>query len=228
MNILLLNSSNVWGGTEEWACMAVHALAEEHAVSFAFSSDVVGDRIYVPKYSMSFRGFLDTATILKIVRVVQRERIEVLIPTKKTEYALAGVAARLCGAVNVLCLGIVRDLRNHPYNNLVYNILADGIIVNARPIKKTLLRSRFMREDRICVIYNGLDTDRLNAALCSSGREPKPFPFTIATMGRLESCAGWISAGNSGIKGYGSSKTIPATSCPCSAPWAIVVLKKIT
>lgn len=185
MNFLLLNSSDVWGGTEKWACMAAHALAAEHEVSFAFSADVIGERLHVPKHRMAFRSFFDLATVLEIVRLVRRKRIQVLIPTKKTEYLLAGVAARLCGAANILRLGIVRDLRNKPHNNLMYNILADGIIVNARPIKEMLLRSHFMRNERIRVIYNGLDTEQLDAALESSQRGTRRFDFTITTMGRL-------------------------------------------
>ena len=190
MNILVLNSSDVWGGTEKWACMAAHALAAEHDVSFAFAADVVGDRVEVAKHPMAFRSFFDIVTVLEIVRLIRRKRIQVLIPTKKTEYVLAGVAARLCGAVNVLRLGIVRDLRNRLHNNVIYNVLADGIIVNARPIKEMLLRSRFMHDERIRVIYNGLDTERLDAALESPRQRNKPFAFTVTTMGRLTRAKG--------------------------------------
>ena len=190
MNILLLNSSDVWGGTEKWACMAAHALAAEHDVSFAFAADVVGDRVEVAKHRMAFRSFFDIVTVLEIVRLIRRKRIQVLIPTKKTEYVLAGVAARLCGAVNLLRLGIVRDLRNRLHNNVIYNVLADGIIVNARPIKEMLLRSRFMRDERIRVIYNGLDTGRLDAALKSPRQGTRRFNFTITTMGRLTRAKG--------------------------------------
>jgi glycosyltransferase involved in cell wall biosynthesis len=170
--------------------MAAQALAADHEVSFAFSADAIGDRVPVRKYRMRFRGFTDLATVREIHRVVRRERVQVLIPTKKTEYVLAGIAARLGGAANVLRLGIVRDLRNKFHNDVIYNRLADGIIVNARPIKDKLMRSRFMRNDRIRVIYNGLDTDRLDAALEAPAQGIGRFAFTVTTMGRLTKVKG--------------------------------------
>ena len=187
MKFLFLNSSTTWGGTEKWACLAANALSDRHDVWFGFAADAVGDSLRVSKQRMVFQSRFDLRTVRQIVRLVREHHIDVLIPTKQTEYFLAGAAAKLCGAANILRLGIVRDLRNAIHNNVIYNKLADGIIVNAGEIKEVLLRSRYMQSKRIRVIYNGLDTDRLNEVLGSTRRVAKPFPFTIATMGRLTS-----------------------------------------
>jgi glycosyltransferase involved in cell wall biosynthesis len=62
--------------------------------------------------------------------------------------------------------------------------MADGIIVNAQKIKDTLLLSNFMRKERILVIYYGLDPEVITQQLKKD--VPKPFPFLITAIGRVE------------------------------------------
>jgi glycosyltransferase involved in cell wall biosynthesis len=123
-----------------------------------------------------------------LVSIVRKHRIDVLIPAKRKDYALAGIVSRVCGVCNVLWLGATRELGRSPLNDLVYNRMADGVIVNAQGIRDALLKSPFMRPERIAVIYNGLDTVALDAALAEAihGHEG----VRIVTMGRLDNNKG--------------------------------------
>lgn len=197
MNFLFLNSARDWGGNEKWTHMAAHTLAANHAVYLAYRRDVVGERFEVERIKLPFISGSDVVTLGRLIRFIRQHQIDVLIPTKRKDYVLAGLASRLLsnypGAQrrikNVLRLGIVRPLHKRPDHNLVYNHLADGVIVNAKPIRDVLLESPFMQAERIRLIYNGLDTTRLLDSLNSS--EERPFPFTITTMGRLTARKGF-------------------------------------
>jgi glycosyltransferase involved in cell wall biosynthesis len=101
---------------------------------------------------------LDLATLVKLVRVIRSQRIDVVLPTKVKEYWLGGIAARYAGAAIAIRLGIVRRLRALSLRDwLLYGVFPDRIIVNASAIKKELLKTPWMRADRIVVIYNGVE-----------------------------------------------------------------------
>ncbi|ACF14928.1 glycosyl transferase group 1 [Chloroherpeton thalassium ATCC 35110] len=183
MNFLFLNSARAWGGNEKWSLMAATSLRKNgHHVALAYRKPVIGERFDLPKHRLPFIGEIDFYTISQLVSIIRKERIEILIPTKRKDYVLAGLACKLTGAKNILRLGIVRDLKNGAYNNWVYNKMADGIIVNAREIKEVLLKSSYMKADKIKVIYNGLEIDAI-LKKSSESKFEKKFPFTVSAMG---------------------------------------------
>ncbi len=183
MKILLMNSARTWGGTEKWTRMAAETLSEEHEVFLAYRREIIGSRFKVKKYRLPCLSHIDLYTIFGLVRIIRKERIDVIIPTKRKDYLLAGLAAKACGITCILRLGIQRRLRIPVLHRLIYHTLPDGIIVNAKKIKQELLLSNFMEEEKIRVIYNGVDTGTLDRL----GRPPaeKPFRFLVATAGVL-------------------------------------------
>lgn len=183
MNFLFVNSARTWGGNEKWSQMAATSLKKNgHHVVLAYRRPVIGDRFDLPKYSLPFISEVDVYTLFRLVSIIRKEKIDVIIPTKRKDYVLAGIASRITGVKNVLRLGIVRDLKNRWYYNIIYNKLADGIIANAQQIKDVLLQSRFMKPEKIKVIFNGLDTARLDQNR-SAQRIEKPFEFLVTALG---------------------------------------------
>jgi glycosyltransferase involved in cell wall biosynthesis len=183
MKILLMNSARTWGGTEKWTRMTAESLAADHDVYLAYGREIVGNRFTVTRYRLPCLSHIDLYTLFRLVRIIRREKIGVIIPTKRKDYLLAGLAARICGITNILRLGIERRLRMPIMHRLVYHTLADGIIVNAEKIKKSLLASPFMKAEDIRVIYNGVDTAAIDRL-----REPpfrKNATFLVATAGVL-------------------------------------------
>lgn len=191
MNILFLNSARRgWGGNEKSIQLLASALAEEHTVILGYKSELVGSKFAITCYKLPFLHEADLYTIIALIRIVRKHRIDVIIPTKRKEYVLGGIVARLCGIKNILWLGANRPLKNNHLHNLIYNRLASGIIVNAHQIRNTLLQAPFMQEPNIRVIYNGIDTRLLDASLREHKAE-RPRPefspvLTITAMGRLD------------------------------------------
>ena len=183
MNIVFINSARTWGGTEKWVRMAAESLSVSHKVRLVYRKAVVGDTITVHNYRLPCVSHIDLYSLVKLVGIIKREKIDILIPTKRKDYVLAGLAARICGITNILRLGIVRELRIPIVHKLIYSTMADGIIVNAEKIQQSLLKSRFMQQTNIKVIYNGLDTDRIDRQ--SLRTTEKQYPFTIAAIGTL-------------------------------------------
>lgn len=183
MNILFINSARTWGGTEKWTRMAAESLADTHKVFVVYRRAVVGDNITVCKYRLPCVSHIDIYSLTRLVIIIKKEKVDVLVPTKRKDYVLAGLAAKICGIHNVLRLGIDRKLRIPFFHKLIYHDLADGIIVNAEQTRRSLLQSPFMRSDRIKVIYNGLDTRMIDED--RSLHTQKTASFLITAMGIL-------------------------------------------
>lgn len=185
MKILFLNSAGVWGGNEKWTHMAATSLSREHSVFLAYKSDFIGTLYPIKKIKLPFRWSFDPQTIISLISFVQKHQIDILIPTKKRDYVIAGLVARRCKKKNIIRLGIVRRLGRNPYKKFVYDTLTHGIIVNAQKIKEVLVESHYMSEQKIQVIYNGLDIEALDSQSYYFKSFDKPFPFMICTVGRL-------------------------------------------
>jgi glycosyltransferase involved in cell wall biosynthesis len=191
MNILFLNSARDWGGNEHWTNIASNSLSRENGVYLAYRTEKVGSRFGIKKYRLPFLNEVDVVTISRLISIIKRHQIHLLVPTKRKEYLLAGIVSRYCRVKNVMRLGIVRNLGKKWINNLIYNKLCDGIIVNALAIKEELGRADFIDTDKIRVVYNGVDVASLEKRSREHVDFTKPFPFTIASAGNISERKGF-------------------------------------
>jgi len=185
MKYRFLNSARRWGGNERWTALAAQGLAVRNEVFFAYRKMEIGSRFDVPKYRLPFWNEMDMLSISRLIFLIKKHHIDILIPTKRKDYVLAGFAAKAMGKKNVLRLGIERSIKNTWTNRLVYNSLCDGIIVNAEVIKNRLVQSGFIPPEKIRIIYNGIDFPALQEKAKLKNGFIKPYDFTIAAMGEL-------------------------------------------
>ena len=185
MNFLFLNSSRgkFDGGNEKSILLAAKAL-NAHQTVLAYRDEQMGVHFTITKYKLPFLNEADLYTIARLITIVKKHKIDVIIPSMRKDYALAGIVSRICNVKNVLWLGTTLDLKNKWIYNLVFNVMTDGIIVNAEKIRETLLRSSFMCQKSIKVIYYGLDPQAIE--LQAKQEIAKPFPFMVTALGRVD------------------------------------------
>ena len=183
MKILFINSAREWGGTEKWTRMAAVSLAGEHDVSLIYRREVVGKNFDVRKFRLPCLSQVDLYSLFRMVAIIRKTGTDVIIPTKRKDYFLGGLAGKITGTPVILRLGADRRLK-WPWQRLTYHTLSSGIIVNAEKIRNTLLETGYITSEKIKVIYNGLDTGEIDR-LCMQNSIPKPFPVTITGLGRL-------------------------------------------
>ncbi|NTW75053.1 MAG: glycosyltransferase [Chlorobiaceae bacterium] len=184
MNLLFINSARTWGGTEKWTSMAAGSIAEPDSACLVYRREIVGKRFTVKKFRLPCLSHIDLYTIMQVVRIVRKHRIDLVIPTKRKDYLVAGIASRICGITNLLRLGIDRTPSGMWFHRLMYGTLADGIIVNARKIRESLLKAPWLEPEKIRVIYNGIDTASIDRQF-PGGWPRKPDGFTVSSMGIL-------------------------------------------
>jgi len=185
MRILFLNSAKRgWGGNEKSILIAAEAMSERHTVLLAYRCDMVGTRFSVKKCKLPFLFEADLLTIVPLCVLVKKHNIDVVISTKRKDYVIGDIVARICGIPAIIWLGANRELDNTMLNRLIYQKLASGIIVNAEQIRNTLLRTPFMQQQLIRVIFNGIDTRALDQT--KQHQKKNPSTFTITAIGRLD------------------------------------------
>jgi len=115
--------------------MAAEALGESHNTILVYRKDVVGSNFTITKYRLPCLSEADLYTLWQLIRIINTEKVEAIIPTKRKDYFLAGIAGKLTGTPVILRLGADRQLRD-PWQRLTYHTLTSGIIVNAEKDKK--------------------------------------------------------------------------------------------
>lgn len=186
MRILFLNSARVWGGNEQWTWLCVRELNRlGHAAFLAYRRETVGGRFNVEKIRCPFFNEADLWTLWRLYRFVKRENIQCLVPTKRKDYVLAGWLRMLTGIPCLLRLGIVRDVSKDPFQRFVLSRMCDGIIVNAAAIRDVLCRVGGVPENKVRVIYNGVDTQVVKRLAESASGPVRFFPFQLCGTGML-------------------------------------------
>jgi glycosyltransferase involved in cell wall biosynthesis len=170
MNILMTNSSPIWGGNENWAVTAARLLRDRgHQVKMILlrGSPVV-DRavaqglpvITVPR----FGGDLEPLSLWRLYRIFGRERPDAVILTKTKDYWVCGLTSWQKGVpLRLLRLSIVRRVKDNVKYRLIYRKFVNGVIVNSRDVEQGIRESaEWTAQIPIQVLYNGIADPRSN------------------------------------------------------------------
>ncbi len=182
MNILFINTSRIWGGNEKWTHMAAHELAKRNKVFLAYRCPNLGRRFSVHKIRLPFLNRLDLYSLHQLVKFSRGQKIDILVSTNRKFFLLGVLASRLTGCKHFVRCGIVWRVPKNRYYRFLFKKI-DGIIVNAQAARDELARSGLVPEDKIHLVYNGLDTKKLDNK--EFPYTDKPYPFTIISSGEL-------------------------------------------
>ncbi len=152
----------------------------------------------VTPYVCATKGSLNTAYLREIVRVVRRERVDLL----QAHLAGASVYGSMAGTLTrkpVVSLfhGTV-DLEGASRllwaKNAVLRFGSDRIVAVSNGLRGDLLRRLPLRPDRMRVIYNGVDTERFHSAGTGSLREELglgPDTLLVCSVGNIRTPKGY-------------------------------------
>ncbi len=161
LNILFLNSAKSWGGNERWLASAANGLADRgHNVFLAYRTEIFKGRIYdsVRMIKLPFKHEFDLKTRKAIRPLIKEQSIDLLLPTKRKEYFIAGQIGKSMKIPVIFRMGILRSFPGWDLpQRYVYRYLPTAVIVNANIIMESLVHEEIMPAERINVIYNGYE-----------------------------------------------------------------------
>jgi glycosyltransferase involved in cell wall biosynthesis len=174
MNLLIINSAKEWGGTEKWALYTAHGLAAMgHTVFFGCRGEMFKERAL--SQNVVFVQFplvnnADISTILKIRTFINKNKIDIVIPSKQREYFLAGIAAKLTKAKVAGLYGIDRAIHNLR-NWIVFCKLFNIVFVNAKKIIEVLSHTKAFDTNKCKLVYVGVEPISLSDTIRKRSRQ---------------------------------------------------------
>ena len=166
MNILFINSIQMWGGAEVWLMDVMHVLHDRgHQVTLVCRPGTILEKNARAKsfdvVPIKMRSDFDPIVIRKIWRLMRKRDIHVLCTNMDKELRFGGIAAKLAGVKAVIpSREVDYPLKNKLRYRFTYNYLADYILANSFSTKSTLLKSApWLQANRVEVVYKGIQPD---------------------------------------------------------------------
>lgn len=163
MNILYVSAKKNWGGVASWMVRTAESLEERgHTVHIVSAKNSLFTK-RAPKslriHPWSFGFDYNPATILYLVYMIKKHKIDLMVTNIEKEIAVGGIAAKLCGIPNIRRVG-----RHDDFNDKKSKIrfrhetfVTDSIAPCAAIWEEAKEHSPWLENYPFTVIYNGRD-----------------------------------------------------------------------
>lgn len=193
--ICFFNSNRTWGGGEKWHLdVSIRFRDKGHPVCIVTNekSELLrrAKKAGIPTHTMriSKMSILNPVKLLKISGFLKQERIDTIIVNLPSDLKAAGIAAKHAGVRNIIYRrGLAKPVKNRFLNRYLFRNIVTKIIVNSEETKKLFLmqNDRFVGEEKIRVIYNGIDLNRFDASPSIFSFPREPDEFILGSAGRF-------------------------------------------
>ena len=175
MEKLSIFITNNWryttGGVEVWQRRLGRALFEAgHQVAFCVRQ---GCKLHEELQTRGFhvhafpmRGEMDPRTVLPMIRLIRKEGIDIVLSMREGDFRLAGLAVKLARRGRVVVR--LRAVSGHAQwrydfrfvrKRWRYHYFASRVVTNSEMGKHDLVEGGWLPEEKVEVIYNGVDLD---------------------------------------------------------------------
>lgn len=194
MRICFVNSLRTFGGGERWLLEAAEGLVSRgHVVTVAARvGSALASRARNDGYDaleLPMRGDGDPTSIFPLAGWFRSTRTELASVNVQRAVRVGAVAARMAGVPAVVeRRGLLFPVKPSALNRFTYRRLVTRVIVNCEAIADDLKAGGVVPQDRIVVIPNGIEPERVSAGggvelrsqLCLEADTP-----TVVVIGRL-------------------------------------------
>jgi glycosyltransferase involved in cell wall biosynthesis len=178
-NILFLDAvkEDIWGGLENWMMVAGKELSRRgHAVSFGGRADSlflyrVREKTGLPVHELPISGDFHPVTITKLARLLRRKHIDVVLCSLIRDVRLAWSARLFAQDFSIIWRAGINYTRRTFSHRYFFSSMVDRVIVPCVFLKKALISSGYIPEERFNVIYNGLQPEDWQFPVETSRRE---------------------------------------------------------
>jgi len=165
--ICFFNSSNFWGGGEKLHLENAKAFRKKgYDVTIAAHEDselwnrAQNEGFETFAVQVGSTSFLNIFKLLRIKSYFQKEGIDTVIFTTSQDLKTASIAAHWAKCNKIVYLrGLATPIKNSIVNRYCMNTACTQLIANSQETKRTMLLhlSKYIAEDKIGVIYHGID-----------------------------------------------------------------------
>jgi glycosyltransferase involved in cell wall biosynthesis len=176
-NIVFLNSCPVWGGGEKWTFSTAEILNEDpsYNVYIATASDTelhkrakeAGIKTKDVKVKSGIT-VLNPYKVYNFVKFLKEKKIDILFLNMSQDLKFGGITGKIAGVDKIIYRrGLAIPIKDRFYNRYLLGSCVTDIIANSKATKETILlnTSEWLDENKIEIIYNGIDIDNIDKAL---------------------------------------------------------------
>ena len=192
MNILIFDATPRWsGGANRILLFSKELQKRAHQVTVCcLPGSGLANRLpeeHIPVTTLNPKSDLNLFIVPKLIRLIRQNQIDLIEICSPKFYWVASLAARLTNRKVILT-------RNVPYrkkgikkqiNRILYNTLVDRIIAISDKIKRELIEDFTLPEQKITVIYDGIDLQRFNHHKAEE-RTKRAGHHLVAVISRLD------------------------------------------
>lgn len=191
MKVALSNPRRTWGGASSMTVLLAEGLIERGDEVVALTrkgGSQLEDRLrgLVPVEPILTGRDFPPPSIVRTLRVLRRERPDILVSATSTDLRFAPPAAKLLGVPVLARREALFPLTYHTrFDQWLWRHVTDHMVANSEATRRVLLESApWLTPDGVTVIHNGIPVDRFRSA------EPATLPvpegaLTIGFVGRL-------------------------------------------
>lgn len=165
MNILFLNSTKekAWGGIEKWMLITAIGLREKGYNIFCGGKP---NAIFTKRckesgfvtFSMKFGVDFSILNSFRLARILKEYQINIVINHYNKEIKMASIARKILRRpIIIVARAGMPNVHNNWRYRLLYRRMVNGIITNAVAIKDKYMSYRWMGEQFVRLIRNGVD-----------------------------------------------------------------------
>ncbi len=195
--ICFFNSTEAWGGGEKWhleASTYLHALGYPVLVITHINGELYNRLLDSGIQCLGTRvanlSFLNLLKIRSIKKILERNNVGTIVMNLSRDLKLAGLASKWAGIERIIYRrGSAIPIKNSWLNRYYFNHIVSEVLTNSHATKKTVLANNpnLFPEDKIKVIYNGIDIDKfLGKATQPYYQKEDADELIVSNLGRLE------------------------------------------
>ncbi len=164
LRILHTEWSQGWGGQEIRILGETLALIESgHSVQIAAHPEselaARATQAGVPVHPVRLHKGLPLRALLQLIRIIRKERIDVIHTHSSVDARIGGMTARITGRAVVRSRHLSTPIKKRWISWFLYMRLADHVITSGESIRQAMIHSNGMLPERITSIPAGIDTE---------------------------------------------------------------------
>jgi glycosyltransferase involved in cell wall biosynthesis len=193
--ICFFNSVRTWGGGEKWHYEMASRLHNKGWPVTLYTNrgselKTRADSEKIPNYHLRINNlsFLNPFKIIRLGLHFRKLKIKTIVLNLPADLKTAGPAARLAGVRHIIYRrGSAIPIRDSILNRLLFKHVVDEVIANSMETQRTILSRNpgLISEDRIRIIYNGIDLKVFDGAKVSFSYRREQDEILIGNVGRL-------------------------------------------
>jgi glycosyltransferase involved in cell wall biosynthesis len=199
LNVLIMTYKLAVGGAENIAVSIATGLDSTHyrPVFCCLRGGKLISKLQelnIPVYNIDKRVGLDLTLLFKLIRIIRKERIDIIQTHSFSANLWGRIAGRICSVPVIIATEHTVASIKPTHHKIIDKVLArftDKIVAVSKNVRRSISKEEKISKEKTCTIYNGIDlqitpVDNLDTVKQELNLSTAPSRPVVVCIGRLE------------------------------------------